>query len=66
MSKQKLSDAEYRRKGLERARKWQADNPDKQKGFMRKYHAKKRAAKIAERKQFYLDNPAQDRRKAAR
>lgn len=53
-------------KVMESARKWKRENPEKVREYKRKTRAKKRAAKIAATKQYYIDHPEQDRRKVAR
>jgi hypothetical protein len=69
-AKQRESSRKWRMKNLEKARaitrKWRQENPEKKRKYsreyLRKYRLKTRAARIAERKQFYLDNPSLDRR----
>ncbi len=60
------TDEQRRERVRESKRKWQQANPERVRESARKVYSKKRAAKIAALRQFYLDNPAQDRRKVAR
>jgi ABC-type nitrate/sulfonate/bicarbonate transport system substrate-binding protein len=49
-------------KVLSYTNKWKQENPEKAREYMRTHSLKIRAARIAERKQFYIDNPSLDRR----